>query len=103
MATAKKTTRHPSAIKAARQSLKHHSRNRAAKKGIRLAARAVVDAAAAKDAVKVAELMSKASSAVDKAVRSGALHWKTAARKKSRLAKRAAVALVAAAPAAKAR
>lgn len=90
MAKQKKTMRHASAIKAHRQSVKAYLRNRAAKKSIRLAARAVSDAASAKDAGKIAELMSKASAAIDKAVRGGTLHWKTAARKKSRLAHRAA-------------
>ena len=96
MGKQKKAMRHASAIKAHRQSLKHYLRNRAAKKGIRLAARAVADAASAKDAGKVAELMSQASAAIDKAVRSGTLHWKTAARKKSRLAHRSAAQLTAA-------
>ena len=88
MAKPKKSTRHASAMKAYRQSVKRNLRNRDIKKGIRLAVRAVSDAAAAKDTTKLAELMATAASAVDKAARTGALHWKTAARKKSRLAKR---------------
>jgi small subunit ribosomal protein S20 len=90
MAKPKKTTRHASAMKAYRQSVKHNLRNRDTKKGIRLAVRAVTDAAAAKDAAKMGELMSAAVSAIDKAAQSGSLHWKAAARKKSRLAKRLA-------------
>ena len=93
MAKAKKSTRHASAMKAHRQSLKRYARNRAAKKSIRLAARAVTDAASAKDAGKVAELIAQASAALDKAARGGTIHWKTAARRKSRLAKRVAAQL----------
>jgi small subunit ribosomal protein S20 len=90
MAKPKKTTRHASAMKAYRQSIKRNLRNRDIKKGIRLAVRAVSDAAVAKDATKLNQLLSTASSAIDKAAQRGALHWKTAARKKSRLAKRLA-------------
>jgi small subunit ribosomal protein S20 len=99
MAQAKKPKRHASALKANRQALTRMLRNRSVKKGVRLAVRAVADAASAKDAGKVAELMAKASSALDKAVRSGTLHWKTAARKKSRLAGRMASQLSASAKA----
>lgn len=88
MAKPKKTTRHANAMKAYRQSIKRNLRNRDIKKGIRLAVRAVSDAATAKDTAKLGELLSSASSAIDKAAQRGTLHWKTAARKKSRLAKR---------------
>lgn len=87
--------RHRSAIKAHRQSVKRNLRNRNTKKGIRVALRAVTDAAAAKDTGKLAELMAKASSELDKAARTGAIHWKAAARKKSRLAHRTAQAAAA--------
>lgn len=93
MAKAKKTMRHASAIKAHRQSDRRNIRNRDIKKGVRIAVRAVSDAAAAKDAGKVNELLTAAASAIDKAAQKGALHWKTAARKKSRLARRAAAAV----------
>jgi len=96
MAAKKKPTRHPAALKAQRQSFRRHLRNRAVKKGLRLAARAASDAAAAKDS-KTAHLLAKASSALDRAARRGSIHWKTAARKKSRLAKRVAAQLAAAA------
>ena len=56
---------------------------------MRLAARAVSDAAAAKDP-KTAALFSQAVSVLDKAAAHGVIHWKAAARKKSRLAKRLA-------------
>lgn len=82
----KKQTRHKSALKAHRQSIKHAIQNRSIKKGVRAAVRAVVDAAKAKDVKKVAELTAKAAAALDKAAQSGTIHWKAAARKKSRLA-----------------
>src|SRR5579883_2655148 len=90
MAQAKKSKRHASAMKAYRQSVTRNLRNRDIKKDLRLAARALTDAAQAKDTGKLAELMSAASAAIDKAAQKGAIHWKTAARKKSRLAQRAA-------------
>jgi small subunit ribosomal protein S20 len=96
MAQAKKSMRHRSGIKAHRQSVKRNLRNRAIKKGIRAASRAVSEAAAAKETGKLGELMAKASSALDKAAKTGAIHWKAAARKKSRLAAQAASAAVAA-------
>jgi len=82
----KKQTRHKSALKAQRQSITRALLNRSAKKGIRLAVRAVIGAAKAKDVQKVAELTAKASEALDKAAQHGTIHWKAAARKKSRLA-----------------
>ena len=90
MAQAKKSMRHRSGIKAHRQSVKRNLRNRSTRKGIRLALRAVTDAAEAKDTGKISESLSKAASALDKAAQTGAIHWKAAARKKSRLAARAA-------------
>ena len=99
MPAKKKTMRHRSGIKAHRQSIKHHARNVAMKKAVRQAARAAGDAAAAKGP-KTSELLAKASSAFDRAAQRGAIHWKTAARRKSRLAKRVAAGLAAtAAPA----
>lgn len=82
----KKQTRHKSALKAHRQSLRHALQNRAIKKEVRTAVRAVMDAAKAKDVKKVAELTAKASETLDKAAKRGTIHWKAAARKKSRLA-----------------
>lgn len=82
----KKQTRHKSALKAQRQAVKHAIQNRSIKKGVRAAVRAVIDAAKAKNVKDVATLTAKASSALDKAAQSGTIHWKAAARKKSRLA-----------------
>lgn len=98
MAQKKKTMRHASAQKAARQAITRNLQNRGIKKDVRLAVRAVADAASAKDAAKVSQLLSEACSAIDKAAQKGAIHWKTAARKKSRLSARAVV-LSSAAPA----
>ena len=89
MADKKKATRHRSALKAYRQSVRRQARNRATKKSLRLAVRAACDAAAAKDP-KSAGLFSQAVSVFDKAAARGVIHWKAAARKKSRLAKRLA-------------
>lgn len=75
-----KTGRHTSALKAQRQSEKRNSANTGLKKAVRLAAKEVAK-------VKTAESVSKASSALDKAAKKGVIHWKAAARKKSRLAK----------------
>ena len=83
-------------MKANRQSLKRNLRNRDIKKSIRLAVRAVSEASAAKDATKLGELLGSASSAIDKASQAGTIHWKTAARKKSRLMKRSNASAVAA-------
>ncbi len=94
MAATKKPTRHRSALKAARQAVRRHRHNLVIKKGMRLAARAAGDAAVAKDG-KTSELLAKASAAFDKAARRGVIHWKTAARRKSRLALRVAARLAA--------
>ena len=82
----KKQTRHKSALKAQRQAVKHTLHNRAVKKDVRSAVRAVIDAAKAKDVKKVAEFTAKAASTLDKAAKLGTIHWKAAARKKSRMA-----------------
>ncbi len=75
-----KTGRHTSALKAQRQSVKRNSANTGLKKVVRLAAKEVAK-------TKTAESVAKASSALDKAAKKGVIHWKAAARKKSRLAK----------------
>ena len=97
----KKQTRHKSGLKAHRQSIKRNLRNRDIKKGVRAALRAVVDAAKAKDVAQLSALTAKASQALDKAAKGGTIHWKAAARKKSRLAAQTArLTASAAAPAA---
>lgn len=89
MAQAKKSKRHANAMKAYRQSVKRNLRNVKIKKGVRNAVRGVNEAIKAKDTGKLGELMSAAAAALDKAANHGTIHWKTAARRKSRLAKRA--------------
>lgn len=84
-----KTGRHTSAIKTYRQSLRRAVRNRALKKTLRLEAKGLLAAAGSKDAPKVQELLKSVSSAFDKAAKGNTIHWKTAARKKSRLAAQA--------------
>ena len=71
------------------------------KKAIRQTSRAATNSAEAKDS-KVQALLSQAASTVDRAASRGVIHWKTAARKKSRLAKRVAAQLAATTPAVKA-
>ena len=82
----KKQTRHKSALKAQRQAATHALQNYRVKKGVRAAVRAVIDAAKAKDVKQVGEFTAKAASALDKAAQGGTIHWKAAARKKSRMA-----------------
>lgn len=81
-----KTGRHTGAIKSHRKSEKRALANRAVKRGIRLLAKELAAAAARKDAQAVEELTRKVGSAWDRAAKTGLIHWKTAARKKSRLA-----------------
>lgn len=95
----KKVKRHPGAIKAHRQSLVRNLRNKLIKKGLRLANRAVLDAASAKNSGEVDKLIQESYSVLDKAAKRGTIHWKTAARRKSRLVKSARLQLSAAAPA----
>lgn len=88
-----KTGRHTGAIKSHRQSERRALRNRASKKKIRALAKELMTAASKKDAKAIGEVSGKFASAWDKAAKSGLLHWKTVARKKSRLMKAANAAL----------
>ncbi|MBT3393198.1 MAG: 30S ribosomal protein S20 [Elusimicrobiaceae bacterium] len=74
-----KTGRHTSGLKAHRQSEKRASANRGIKTLIKNSSKAVLEN-------KDDKSLNKASSVIDKATKKGLLHWKTAARKKSRLA-----------------
>ncbi len=76
-----------SSEKALRQSLKRRDRNRARKRAAKLASRAALDAAKAQ-APEAGDKITLAQKAFDKAARSGAIHQKTADRRKSRLIKR---------------
>ena len=85
----------PSSEKAQRQSLKRRDRNRARKRTMKLTRRTAVDLAVAGDAENLPAAISAAQKAADKAARSGAIHKKTAARRKSRMMKRINQALAA--------
>jgi len=82
-----KTGRHTSALKAARQAERRASHNRGVRKVIKTAAKDVLAAVKAKESDKCPKLLGKAASSWDKAAKKGVIHWKTAARKKARLAK----------------
>jgi len=90
-----KTGRHTSAIKAQRMAERRARHNRTMRKAAHESVKGLLAVATAKDKAKTQELYRKASSSLDKAAKSGALHWKTAARKKSRLARAAAKLLAA--------
>lgn len=83
-----KTGRHTGAMKTHRQSLRRKTRNSILKKKAREATKDLL--ASLKDKAKAGKLLVGASSAWDKAAKKGSIHWKTAARRKSRLALRLA-------------
>ena len=81
-----KTGRHTSALKAQRQAEKKTSQNKGLMKKVRLATKKVAATVKA-DVAAVAQDLKLAESSLDKAAKKNVIHWKTAARKKSRLAK----------------
>ena len=81
-----KTGRHTSALKAHRQSERHAAHNLQIRSTIRTLARKVESAVAAKDAKTAKALLNEAFAAWDRAAKTGIVHWRAAARKKSRLA-----------------
>lgn len=81
-----KTGRHTGALKAQRQAEKRNSQNKGLMKKVRVTTKKVLAAVKAESAT-VAEDLKLAASSIDKAAKKKTLHWKTAARKKSRLAK----------------
>ena len=83
-----KTGRHTSALKAQRQAEKRNSANKGLIKKVRVATKTVKASATAK-AKTLKEDLKKANACIDKAAKKKVIHWKTAARKKSRLAKAA--------------
>ena len=83
-----KTGRHTSALKAHRQSDRHQQQNFEVRGRIRTIARNVEKAVAGKDAKAAQAALDEAFSAWDKAAKQGVVHWRAAARKKSRLAER---------------
>lgn len=78
---------HKSAIKRHKQSLKKAARNRAARTRVKNIVKAVRLAVMEKDVEKADAAFVKATSVLDKTASKGAIHWKKAARKISRLAK----------------
>ncbi len=80
---------HKSAIKRHKQSLKKAARNRAARTRIKNVVKAVRAAVLEKDSEKTSSALVSATSTLDKAATKGAIHWRKAARKISRLAKAA--------------
>lgn len=78
---------HKSAIKRHKQSLRKAAVNRSARTRVKSAVKAVRLAVLEKDAEKAAQAFTQATSLLDKTAGKGAIHWKTAARKISRLAK----------------
>ena len=83
-----KTGRHTSAIKAWRKSEKLASRNRGVKTRIHDTSKEFNSFVGKKDMEGAVKMLPKAYSQLDKAAKTGAVHWKAAARKKSRLAAR---------------
>ncbi len=77
---------HKSAIKRHKQSLVRAERNRAARTRVKNVIKKVRSAVLAGDKAVAAEALVLATSMLDKASTKGAMHWKTSARKISRLA-----------------
>jgi small subunit ribosomal protein S20 len=76
---------HKSAAKRIRQDKKRRARNRAVKSEVKLAVKKVNAVTNPDEGAKV---LPEVNSVIDKAAKKGVLHWRTAGRKKSRLAKR---------------
>jgi small subunit ribosomal protein S20 len=80
---------HKSAEKRARQTVKRNELNRSRRSAIRTAVKQVETASASGDAAEALKALRHAESTLARGAARGTLHWKTAARKTSRLAKRA--------------
>lgn len=80
---------HKSAIKRHKQSLKKADRNRAVRTRVKNVVKEVRTAILEKNPENIEAALKKATVAIDKSASKGVLHWKTAARKISRLAKAA--------------
>lgn len=78
---------HKSAIKRHRQSLQKAGRNRAARTRVKNAIKQVRSAITATDKAQAGEALVAATSVLSKAASKGAMHWKKAARRISRLAR----------------
>ena len=80
---------HKSAEKRARQTVKRNELNRSRRSAIRGLVKQAETSAAGTDAAVALKAMRAAESALARGAARGTMHWKTAARKTSRLAKRA--------------
>lgn len=78
---------HKSAIKRHKQSIKRAARNRTVKTRIKNVVKTVRAAIKSDDKDTATQLLTTATSALDKAAGKGVIHWKKAARKISRLTK----------------
>ena len=78
---------HKSAIKRHKQSLKHAARIRAARTRVKNAVKAVRAAITGNDKEQASSALTVAASVLAKAAGKGAMHWKKAARKLSRLSR----------------
>lgn len=87
MAKIKKTGRHTGALKALRQSLRRRTRNKAKKETLKNLYKSLETALKAKDNNKVQGLLTETYSTLDRAAKTGVFHWKTVARRKSRVAR----------------
>ncbi len=83
-----KTGRHTSAIKAWRKSEKLASKNRGVKTRIHDTLKEFGTLVVKKDIENAQKMLPKAYAMLDKAAKTSTIHWKAAARKKSRLAMR---------------
>lgn len=79
---------HKSSEKRARQTIKRNAINRARRSTLAGVIKGVDEAVEAKDPVAAVKAQRAAESALARGAGRGTLHWKTAARKTSRLAKR---------------
>lgn len=78
---------HKSAIKRHKQSLKRAARNRSRRTRVKNVIKDVRAAVAGEDLTTAEKALSKANSVLGRVAAKGTIHWKTAARKMSRLAK----------------
>lgn len=78
---------HKSAIKRHKQSLKHAARNRSYRTRVKNVIKDTRAAINGDDRELAQKTLREAASAISKASSKGAIHWKTAARKISRLAR----------------
>ena len=79
---------HKSSEKRARQTVKRNEVNRARRSSIQTLVKAVETAVASKDLPAATKAQRAAEAALARGAGRGTLHWKTAARKTSRLAQR---------------